>query len=346
MTEEVDAVVVGGGIAGASCLYHLARHGLAAVLLERGSLADGSTSRSTAMIETAYADPERVELCLRTLRIVEELGADFTRCGKLLLGHDEAEIEAFRATRHPEASVLAPEEIAAVAPELWLDGIAGALYAPGDGYVDPVLLCGLLVQRSGLEVRQRSTVREIARDAGAVTGVATDYGEEIACRAVVNAAGPWAGEVAALAGLDLDVRGYRRQVAVLEAPPDGLRLPIVVDGALYLRSDGPRHILAGLHSEELADPADPDTFRETTDLAFEQTVARLVARRLHRGGELTLRGGWAGLYPIARGGKPVVGESHELRGFFNLAGLGGNGIQLAPALAEDVAAAVVRCCRG
>ena len=68
MTEEVDAVVVGGGIAGASCLYHLARHGLAAVLLERGSLARGSTGRSTALIETAYADPERVELCMRTLR--------------------------------------------------------------------------------------------------------------------------------------------------------------------------------------------------------------------------------------------------------------------------------------
>src|SRR5207237_1056030 len=81
----------------------------------------------------------RVELCLRTLRIVEELGADFTRCGKLLLGHDEAEIEAFRATRHPEASVLAPEEIAAVAPELQLDGSAGARDAPGAAYVEPVL---------------------------------------------------------------------------------------------------------------------------------------------------------------------------------------------------------------
>src|SRR3989440_5411270 len=345
MTEEVDAFVVGGGIAGASCLYHLSRHGLEAVLLERGSLAGGSTGRSTALIETAYADRGRAELCLRTLRLVEELGADFTRCGKLLLGRDESEIEAFRAARHPEATVLAPEEIARVVPELRLDGIAGALYAPGDGYVDPVLLCGVLVERSGLEARQGTTLREIRRRAGAVTGVATEDGE-IACRAVVNAAGPWARDVAALAGLELDVRGYRRQVAVLEAPPEGLDLPIVVDGALYLRSDGPRHVLAGLHSEELAEPADPDSFRETSDAAFEEAVAGLLTERLHRGGELTLRGGWAGLYPIARGGKPVVGESAELRGFFNLAGLGGNGIQLAPALAEDVAAAVVRCCRG
>jgi sarcosine oxidase, subunit beta len=344
MTEEVDAVVVGGGVAGASCLYHLSRHGVSAVLLERGSLAGGSTGRSTALIETAYADPERVELCLRTRGLVEDLGADFTRCGKLLLGRDEAEVESFRAVRHPNASVLAPEEIAAVAPELRLDDIAGALYAPGDGYLDPVLLCALLVERSGLEARQGATVTAIGQDGGTVTSVSTAEGE-IACRAVVNAAGPWAREVAALAGLELDVRGYRRQVAVLEAPPPGLSLPIVVDGALYLRSDGSRHVLAGLHSEELDEPEDPDAFRETSDADFEQAIARLLTERLVDAGDLTLRGGWAGLYPIAAGGSPVVGESPELRGFLNLAGLGGNGIQLGPALAEDVAAAVMTCCR-
>src|SRR5207244_853513 len=128
-------------------------------------------------------------------------------------------------------------------------------------------------------------------------------------------------------------------------PPLGFELPIVVDGPLYLRSDGPRHLLAGLHSEEPEEPADPDSFRERSDEPFEQTIAHLLAERLVGGGELRLRGGRAGLYPIAGGGRPVVGESPELRGFFNLAGLGGNGIQLGPALAEDVADAVVRCCR-
>ena len=344
MTEEIEAVVVGGGIAGASCLYHLGRNGVSALLLECGSLAGGSTGRSTALVETAYADPVRVELCLRTRRLVEELGAGFTRCGKLLVGRSDAAVESFHSARHPEATVLAPDEIALLIPELRLDGIAGALWAPGDGYVDPVLLCCLLVERSGLEARQGTGVRGILRDAGAVAGVTTTSGE-IACRAVVNSAGPWARQVAALAGLELDVRGYRRQVAVLEAPAPGLSLPIVVDGELYLRSDGSRHVLAGLHSEELEEPADPDDFRETSDADFEQAIAHLLTERLLDGGELTLRGGWAGLYPIAARGRPVAGESPELRGFFNLAGLGGNGIQLAPALAEGVAGAVMTCCR-
>ncbi|HEX6702842.1 MAG TPA: FAD-binding oxidoreductase [Gaiellaceae bacterium] len=339
MRDQVDAVVVGGGIAGASCLYHLSQHGLSAVLLEGRSLAGGSTGRSTALIETAYADQERVELGLRTLGLIEVLGIDFTRCGKLLLAHDERELDAFRAVPHPEASVLVPAQIAEVAPELRLDGVAGALYAPGDGYLDPVLLCGVLVERSGLEARQGTEVLAIKRGDGAVTGVSTTTGE-ICCRAVVNAAGAWAGEVAALAGVDLDVRGYRRQVAVLEPARDGMQLPIVVDKALYVRSDGPERVLAGIHSEEPTEPADPDDFRETSDAEFEEAVARLLTSRLRRAGDLRLRGGWAGLYPIAGGGRPVVGESPQLRGFFNLAGLGGNGIQLGPALAEDVAADV------
>jgi len=337
--------VIGGGVAGASCLYHLSRLGAIAVLLERRSLAGGSTGRSTALIETAYADPERVALCLRTRRLVEELAdTDFIRCGKLLLARDEEELASFRAAGHSEATILTPGQIEAIAPELRLDGVSGALYAPGDGYVDPVLLCALLVERSGLEARQGTTVRAIRTSAGRVSGVATDGGE-IACRAVVNAAGAWAGEVARLAGLELDVRGYRRQVAVLEVPPPGLRLPVVVDGPLYLRSDGARHVLAGLHSEERDEPADPEAFRETSDAEFEAAVAGLVTRRLKNGGDLRLRGGWAGLYPIARGGRPVVGQSAELAGFFNLAGLGGNGIQLGPALAEELAADVVRCSR-
>jgi sarcosine oxidase subunit beta len=345
VTEQLDAVVVGGGVAGASCLYWLGRLGASAVLLERGSLAGGSTGRSTALIETAYVDPERVALCLRTRRLVEELAdTDFVRCGRLLLAAGDDELAALPPSHHPEASVVTPGEIGAIAPELRLDGVTGALYAPGDGYVDPVLLCALLVDWSGLEARQGTTVRAIRRDGGRVTGVATDGGE-IACRAVVNAAGAWAAEVARLADVEVDVRGYRRQVAVLEAPAPGLALPIVVDGGLYLRSDGARHVLAGLHSEELQDPADPDSYRQTSDAEFEDEVARLVTRRLRSGGELRLRCGWAGLYPIARGGRPVVGESPGLRGFFNLAGLGGNGIQLGPALAEDVAAAVVRCSR-
>src|SRR5205085_5250025 len=100
-----------------------------------------------------------------------------------------------------------------------------------------------------------------------------------------------------------------------------------------------------LHSETTGEqPADPDEYRETTDPAFEGRIADRVATRLVHGESLCLRGGWAGLYPIAAGGEPIVAET-EVGGLLVLAGLGGNGIQLAPALGEDLARLVLQARR-
>jgi sarcosine oxidase, subunit beta len=339
-----DVVVVGGGVAGTSYAYHLRRLGAGRVLLlERRSLAAGSSSRSTGFVETAYRERRRVETTLRSRRIVERLAAEhglpFVRCGKLLLGSDRAALEAALTLRRelgaPDGAVLSAVEVGAVAPELRTD--SAALWCDGDGHTDGPLLCSVLAQ--DVEVRQGADVTSVVIASGRVVGVATRDGE-IACGALVNAAGPWARRVGALAGVEVPVDGYRRQVAVLEN--DGTKLPIVTEElgrgeVLYLRGEGERHILAGLHSETTTEqPADPDRYAETPDPAFEAHIARLLSERLVDGGSLRLRGGWAGLYPIAAGGAPIVAET-EVAGFFVLAGLGGNGIQLGPALGEDLA---------
>jgi sarcosine oxidase subunit beta len=340
-----DVVVVGGGVAGTSCAYHLRRLGAGRVLvLERGSLAAGSSSRSTGFVETAYRERRRVEATLRSRRIVEHLAAEhglpFVRCGKLLLGPDlDAALTLRRQLGATDGAVLSADEVRALVPELRADG--PALWCEGDGHTDGPLLCSVLTR--DVDVEQGAEVSGFTIAAGRVAGVRTRRGD-IACGAVVNAAGAWARQVGALAGVDVPVDGYRRQVAVLEA--DGTALPIVteeLDGGevLYLRSEGERHVLAGLHSEtRTEEPADPDAYAQTPDPPFETRIAKLVSHRLVDGSSLRLRGGWAGLYPIAAGGAPIVAET-ELRGFFVLAGLGGNGIQLAPALGEDLARLVV-----
>ena len=344
-----DVVVVGGGVAGTSCAYHLRRLGAGRVLLlERDSLAAGSSSRSTGFVETAYRERWRVEATLRSRRIVERLagerGLPFVRCGKLLLGHDRAALEAALALRRElgaaDGEMLSANEVGAVAPELRADG--PALWCEGDGHTDGPLLCSALAR--DVEVRQGVEVTSLTIASGRVVGVATRE-DELRCGAVVNAAGAWARRLGALAGVDVPVAGYRRQVAVLEA--ERTTLPIVTEElpggeVLYLRGEGERHILAGLHSETTSEqPADPDDFAETTDPAFEARIAELLSGRLLRGAALRLRGGWAGLYPIAAGGLPIVTET-EGAGFFVLAGLGGNGIQLGPALGEDLARLVLR----
>jgi sarcosine oxidase subunit beta len=335
-----DVVVVGGGVAGTSCAYHLRRLGVGRVLvLERTSLAAGSSSRSTGFVETGYRERRRVEATLRSRAIVEQLDVPFVRCGKLLLGPDRAALEDALALRRElgaaDGAVLEADEVRALAPELRADG--PALWCEGDGHTDGPLLCSALAE--GVEVRQGTEVVAITVARGHVTGVATREAD-IACAAIVNAAGAWARHVGALAGVEVPVDGYRRQVAVLEA--DRTALPIVTDElgdgeVLYLRAEGGRHILAGLHSETTAEqPADPRDYAETIDAAFQARVAELLSARLVDGAALRLRGGWAGLYPISSTGAPIVAKT-EVGGFFVLAGLGGNGIQLGPALAEDLA---------
>jgi len=343
-----DVVVVGGGVAGTSCAYHLRRLGAGrVVVLERGSLAAGSSSRSTGFVETAYRERWRVEATLRSRRLVEQLagerGVPFVRCGKLLLGPDRAALEAALALRRElgalDGAVLPADEVAAVAPELRADG--PALWCEGDGHTDGPLLCSALAR--DVEVRQGAEVVSLTIAAGRVVGVTTSEGE-VDCGAVVNAAGAWARQIGALAGVEVPVDGYRRQVAVLEG--ERTTLPLVAEElaggeVLYLRGEGERHVLAGLHTETTNEqPADPDDYADATDPAFEARIAGLLSERLVDGASLRLRGGWAGLYPIAEGGEPIVATT-EIAGFFVLAGLGGNGIQLAPALGEDLARLVI-----
>jgi sarcosine oxidase subunit beta len=335
-----DVVVVGGGVAGTSCAYHLHRFGAGRVLvLERSSLAAGSSSRSTGFVETAYRERWRVEATLRTRRIVEELDLPFVRSGKLLLGPDRRALEAALALRRelgaPDGAVLSADEVGAVAPELRANG--PALWCEADGHTDGPLLCSALAR--DVEVRQGAEVTSLTIAAGRVASVTTREGE-IRCGAVVNAAGAWARRIGALAGVEVPVDGYRRQVAVLEA--ERTQLPIVTEElaggeVLYLRGESERHVLAGLHTETTSEePADTDDYAETLDPAFEARIAELVSKRLVEGVSLRLRGGWAGLYPIAAGGRPIVAET-EVAGFYVLVGLGGNGIQLSPALGEDLA---------
>ena len=298
-----DAVVIGGGVAGTSCAYHLRRLGAGRVLvLERGSLAAGSSSRSTGFVETGYRERWRVEATLRSRRIVEqfadERGVPFVRCGKLLLGPDRAALDAALALRRrlgaPDGAVLSADEVGAVAPELVAD--RPALWCEGDGHTDGPLLCSALAR--DVEVRQGAEVTGLTIAAGRVVGVTTREGE-LRCGAVVNAAGAWARRIGALAGVEVPVDGYRRQIAVLEA--ERTSLPIVAEElaggeVLYLRGEGERHILAGLHSETTSEqPADPDDYAETPDPAFEARIAELVSKRLVEGRSLRLRGGWAGL---------------------------------------------------
>ncbi len=360
-------VVVGGGAIGAACFYHLAERGGADVLLvEQAGLGSGSTGRSAAVVETQYLTPDKVALCCRSMRLFRALerehGLPFVHHGYLRLGHTAADVAAFERSvalqrEHgvADAVVLTPDAVARRFPSLRADDLTGALLGPSDGYVDAVRYCALLAARGrerGGRVLAGRRLTGVRLAGGRVAGVEVG-GERVDCEVVVNAAGAWARAVGALAGLEVPVDGYRRQIVVFEPPvPFPAPVPMVVDyvpgveqEGLYFRDDTPRRLIAGLHREGSgADerPDSPDAFRADADWEYTARVAGALGARYREAAGLRVTGGWAGLYPLTPDSLPVLGEAAAVPGFYNAVGGGGVGVQISPALGEIVADLVTK----
>jgi sarcosine oxidase subunit beta len=223
--------VIGGGVMGASVAYHLAALGQRdVVILDRADAPGaGSTGRATGGYRAQYGTAINVRLSLlareKLRRFADETGVDpgYAPAGYLWLAASAAELDVLRAGRavqHAEGLVeaeeVSPQEIARINPAIRLDGVAGGAFCPTDGFIRPLrILEGYLAASARLGVRQvwAAEVRGFRRDAqGRIVEVETAR-ERLPVGAVVNAAGPWAASVAALAGVALPVTPLRRQIA-------------------------------------------------------------------------------------------------------------------------------------
>jgi sarcosine oxidase, subunit beta len=340
--RTADVVVIGGGVMGASCAYHLLRAGVRqVVLLEReDAFGTGATGRCAGGVRHQFATEINVRLSLASLprfdSFREETGqdCDYRKCGYLIVLTKPADVESFRHSVALQNRLGVPtewvtaDEVRARLPEMhWPDALAGTFNAQ-DGLVDPNSVVMGYVQRArqlGLTALTESPASAIEVDHGRVAAVVTPGGR-LTCGAVVDAAGPWAAVVGQMAGVDIPITPVRRQMVTTTPLPKLRReFPFVIDFAqsLYFHREGDG-ILTGMSNPNERPGFDQSIDREWEIRALEAAATRLPM--LDGAGRLS---GWAGLYEVTPDAHPIFGAT-PVEGFTVVAGFSGHGFMHGP----------------
>jgi len=358
-----DAVVIGGGIIGASVAHFLTKLGYGRVaLVEKSEICGGSTQYSAAHIRQHYSNEVAIRLAVRGAgmfaKAEEELGgpAGFVQHGYMVIAPPDQEqairdVVPVQQRFGVQTEILTPEEVSHRWPELDVEGIALACFEQTSGYADPVATVRALVrsaQQQGLEVLEGCEATAIATEGGRVAGVVTGEGT-IATGVVVNAAGPWGDRIGRMVGVDYPIRFSREHEAVFEAPAGFGEIPVMSDAAqrLYFRHYGEGKVLVGEGWPKQAEPADPESYDAGTD---EAHLARMVPRLVRRVPSLaktigsdgyggTYVTGYSGVYDITEDWYPIVGEE-EVGGFYSAFGGSGHCFKLGPAIGEALASVI------
>ncbi len=271
MRSHAQAVVIGGGLVGCSILYHLAKLGWReVVLLERSELTSGSTWHAAANIHGLHDVTNISRIQHYTMGLYKELeaetgqGCGIFQPGSLYLAQTEARehqlrIQAAKARRYGmNFHEVSRDEAERLHPLVDFDGIRCIMYEPDGGNVDPSGVTHAYAagaRAMGAEIHRFSPVTGTEPQADGTWIVRTDKGE-IRTPWVINAAGLWAREVAAMAGITLPLMPTEHQYFVTETIPEiaglGRRLPSVADrdGEYYLRQEG-LGLLVGAYEKDM-----------------------------------------------------------------------------------------------
>lgn len=341
---EVDFLIIGGGIAGASTGYFLSRHGKVAVLERESHAGYHSTGRSAALYTVAYGTPQVRALTAASRAFFDTPPEGFvehpilTPRGEMTVDFEGNPQELQRQYESalasvPEMRLLDAEQACAIVPVLRREKVHGAMLDPSAADIDTDgLLQGYLrgIRRNGGSLHLDNEVLAIGRVDGAweVHCAHQVYRAPI----LVNAAGGWCDKIAELAGVTPLGLQPKRRAAFLFSPPEGVdshAWPVLVslDESFYFKPDA--GMLLG--SPANADPVEPhDVQPEELDIAMgiyqiEEHTTLNIRRPSHT---------WAGLRSFFADGDLVSGYDPITPGFYWVAGQGGYGIQTSAAMGE------------
>jgi sarcosine oxidase, subunit beta len=350
---SADAVVVGGGTIGGWCAYFLRRAGLdRVVLLEKGMLGQGASSRAAGVVRLQGGTPAAVRLAQWSRRFYlgqrDEFGIDsgFVQQGYLLPCFTEAEVAAAKERMVMQSSLgvpvrwLGPAEVDAANPTLAPGQTLGGTFCDDDGYITPprnVTAYAVALAISGVRVCEQVRFTGLLMTGGRPAGVETSTGQ-IYAPLVVLTGGPKLAEVGALAGIRIPAGGVRHQIAVTEPHPDLRpdRVPMVFDLAdgLYWRPEE-GGLLFGM-----SNPDEPPGETVTVDQAYLARMRERLTTLVPVTAGLGLRRTWAATIDYTPDHLPIVGPAlgpdGPLAGV-TVASAGGAGMMWGPAVARAAA---------
>ena len=312
--RTADAVIIGGGILGASVAHFLSKKGIGKViLLEKKGLASESTGNSAANIRTAYSNQLTIRLALRSLEMFEndeeELGGktNFRRTGMMaLLG--EKHLRSGLMVLEQEQALntgtrqITIEESKELAPKFNFDGLITATYQSRAGYADPVLttksLANSAVEKWGLKLYEGVSAVGVEIQNNKSTGVQTDIGL-IKTPIIINAAGPWGVKVGKWVNKNHSIRWSKEGDLVLKLPEGFGNFPIIADpiSRIYFRPHYEGMLLVGRDYPKI-EPLDINNFESGLDDNTQTRIMKGLNRRIPSI-KYAKYEGWSSIYTIS-----------------------------------------------
>jgi sarcosine oxidase subunit beta len=327
---------------GASTAYHLARRGMKGiVLLEKEEFfGQGATGRCAGGVRYQFSTEINVKLSIASLpmleRFKEETGQEinYWQCGYLLVATNDKDAETFRRNVSMQNKLGVPtqylngDEVRARLPLMKFEDAVAGTFNQKDGTVDPnSVVMGYInaAQKLGVQAFTGVKLNGINLQGDKIEGVRTNVGE-IKTRLVVNAAGPWAGQIGQMAGVHLPIIPLRRQMFTtnpLKDVPDDF--PFVIDFAqsLYFHREG-KGLLVGMSNQN-----EIPGFDQSVDDDFELTNLEAAIARMPLLETAQRASRWAGLYEVTPDAHPIYGATN-VSGFYVCAGFSGHGFMHGP----------------
>jgi sarcosine oxidase subunit beta len=354
MADTADAIIVGAGIHGASLAFHLAERGLRPIVVEKATVASGATGRSSGMVRMHYDVEADARLAWRSLAYFadwdERVGGDagFNNVGFLQMvdPRDRAALEANVAMQQGigiATEIVDATEVRRLLPGIAIEDDQLAAFEPRSGYADPSSSAASLMaaaMRLGARLVQHAPVTAVRVAGERVVGVTTPQGD-VDAPMVVDAAGAWAGQVAAMVGLEIPVSVWRHDVAYVRRPPDIPRHIGFIDFAnlFYSRPEGEHLTLVALEDGNPLE-GDPDAPVDAAAPGFLARAAERIVRRLPRFERAGVHSAHSGQDGITPDQHPLIGPAGP-DGFWLDCGYSGTGFKIAPAVGASLAELIV-----